>query len=537
LDAPDLIIPVRMDATKALASLGKVGLAGKQAGVAVASGAAKAKKGLDSAGGGAEKLGTSLVGLMRAQIDLQTIRATVNAIGGAFNDTAKYIQEMAKEFQGLRKSMQEVATLKGVANSSQFTVEEAKKAESFHLSPQEFRDFQAQFQNYAGSQIGTHEATGKIVEGAKLTTKQGEEYSGRVAELMKASGISPAVGAELAALLLENKKGPQDVDALIKELSRTFQVLEKGRVPLQQALPQMSQIMGHGISAEEAAKMFSIVAPASLGQEGTAVEAALRAIEEMKAKGTGQEFGVKEGMSQYDSVKSFAENIDKRKQDLVSQGKTEQEAQDSVAKLLAKKGVAADVWERRGLVAGFSRQGVELGGFERYERIARETPEDFEATRKKRYEESAQGRQDAIDNAQAVARAEMGQRGNARAKLRQITEIELTKGAAFEKVQPGAEAASHLPGVSDAQTILINQQAIRHGRAMLRESESLTDTATTTKQGLTDQLLREMLKRLESMDEETKKANAKKMGIGGELRPPTAPLISPPAGGANKRGS
>ena len=52
---------------------------------------------------------------------------------------------MAKEFQGLRKTMQEVATLKGVANENQFTLEEAKKAQAFHLTPTEYRDFQAQF--------------------------------------------------------------------------------------------------------------------------------------------------------------------------------------------------------------------------------------------------------------------------------------------------------------------------------------------------------------------------------------------------------
>ena len=143
----------------------------------------------------------------------------------------------------------------------------------------------------------------------------------------------------------------------------------------------MTQIMGHGISAEEAAKMFSIVAPARRAAEGMAVEAALRAVEEMKAKGTGKEFGVKEGMAQYESVKAFAESINKRKQDLVAGGKTEQEATDIMNRELAKAGVAADVRERRGLVAGFGRQGIELGGFRAYEKIARETPENFEKSR------------------------------------------------------------------------------------------------------------------------------------------------------------
>ena len=76
-------------------------------------------------------------------------------------------------------------------------------------------------------------------------------------------------------------------------------------------------------------------------------------------------------------MKAFAENIDKRKQDLIAGGKTEQEATDIVNKKLAEAGVAADVRERRGLVAGFGRQGVELGRFECYEKIARETPRRF----------------------------------------------------------------------------------------------------------------------------------------------------------------
>ena len=263
---------------------------------------------------------------------------------------------------------------------------------------------------------------------------------------MKASGINPQIGAELAGALLEQKKEPQDVEKLMGELNKTFTVLEKGRVPMSQALPQMTQIMGRGISAEEAAKMFSIVALASPGAEEMAVEAALRVIEETKAKGTGKEFGVKEGMTQYESVKAFAENIDKRKQDLIAGGKTEQEATDIVNKKLAEAGVAADVRERRGLVAGFGRQGVELGRFECYEKIARETPQDFEKARTQKYEESKQGRQDKVDVAEAVAKVEAAERNERLAMWRQIAKIELTKDGASGCNQPRAELASHLAG-------------------------------------------------------------------------------------------
>ena len=279
-----------------------------------------------------------------------------------------------------------------------------------------------------------------------------------------------------------------------------------------------------------------------------AVEAALRAVEEMKAKGTGKEFGVKEGMTQYESVKAFAENINKRKQDLVAGGKTEQEATDIMNRKLAEAGVAADVRERRGLVAGFGRQGIELGGFARYEKIARETPENFEKSRIQKYEASKQGQQDKVDVAEAVAKAEPGERNEELAKWRQIAEVELTKGSAFERVQPGAEMASHLPGASDARTILINQQAIRRARAMLGQQGEADDTVTAVNQGLTDQLLRELLKKLENIDSNTRKLNAQRALGGDPVRREIAasviggammsrPLTAPPPGGDNKRGS
>ena len=69
---------------------------------------------------------------------------------------------------------------------------------------------------------------------------------------------------------------------------------------------------------------------------------------------------------------------------------------------------------------------------------------------------------------------------------------------------------------------------------MLGEGEQVGDTASSVNLGLTDDLLRQLLKRLEAIDENTKKANAEKMGIGGS---PTPPLTAPPAGGAGKRGS
>ena len=170
---------------------------------------------------------------------------------------------------------------------------------------------------------------------------QGQNYGRALAELMKGAGINLAVGPELAGSHREHTKGPENAEKLMKELSTNFQVLEKGRVPLRHGLPQMSHIRGHGINAEDAEKTFSIVAPASRGQEDTVLEAELRAIEEMKAECTGKELGVEKGMGRCESTNAVKRNIYNRKLDLVAVGNTDEKATVEVAGLLKQKDVRA----------------------------------------------------------------------------------------------------------------------------------------------------------------------------------------------------
>jgi hypothetical protein len=508
---PALVIPMRIDGKDALKVLNAIAAASAHAGTAGAAAGNAAGAGMKHAAEGAQGYGRELANIMKAQIGLASVKQVASAVRESWDDTAKYVQNAAKEFQNLRKTMQEVATLKGEQNSTEFTLKEARQAEAFHLNPSEYRDFQAQFQNYAGAQIGD------VAQGAKLTGAQGEDYAGRVALLMKGSGVNPAEGAELAGSLLENSKGPQDVDALMKRLSTTFQVLQKGRVPLSRALPEISQIMGMGVEAEDAAKMYSIVSPAAAGQEGTSVQAALRAVQEMKSKGTGEEFGIKTGMTAMESVRAFAGNVNDRKQALMAGGDTEQAAQDKVMQLLMEKHAAADSREARGLVSGFGRQGVELGGFERYDKVAAGVSGSYEADARKTYLEGKEGRTDAIRTAKAVADAEMGARNEGIERRRQIAEVELEKSGGFEKFGAGEVARSLLPGALDVKSQKINEQMIRRGRAEAGQRFVGADQAAASySQGATDAVMRDILGRIEE--------NTRKGG-----------MAAPPPGGANKR--
>ena len=87
-----------------------------------------------------------------------------------------------------------------------------------------------------------------------------------------------------------------------------------------------------------------------------------RAVEEMKVAKKETDFGVTTKMNAYESVKAFGANLSQRKAKLLAGGKTEEEAKIEIARSLKEAGVAGDIRERRGLVAGFGRMGTRLAG-------------------------------------------------------------------------------------------------------------------------------------------------------------------------------
>jgi hypothetical protein len=486
---PELVIPVRVDVKGIAAQLGQVAAAGKKAGDQTAQGFAKAK-------GASEGLGTSLLGLMKAQIGLAAIRQTAQAVASDFKESNEYVMRTAKEFQNLRKTMQEVATLRGVANTNKFTLSEAQAAQASGLTPAERRDAQSAFLNFAGAQIGDE-------QGKKLNTAQADDFSSRIAVMMKSAGYSPQAGMNLGGAMLQQKTGPQNVDALMKEFGVAFQVMEKGQVPIERAAPELAELMAMGMSAKEAALSFSVASPAAPGQEGAAVQGAFRAIEEMKVEGKEGLFGVTNKMTPYESVKAFGANLaDKRAANLAA-GMNDEEAKTQLAKELAQAGVAGDIRQRRGLIAGFGRMGAELGGFNLFEDVARDTPADFEAQRRARYEGSSAGQQARIEAAAEVADAEAGERGDALKKVRDRAEIELTKAGRFEAPPMLDRMRATVPtgGLwsDDRKSMQINSQAIQGMRARLGEGSNALDPIVAANTNQTNILLRQLIDRVAAL--------------------------------------
>ena len=139
------------------------------------------------------------------------------AISSEFKRAADYCKNLAMEFAELRQMMQQVAALKGQPNTNEFTVAEAREGESGSLMPQEWRQFQEQFQIYGGAYIEgeqnrfVEEREGK--DGKKETVRpssKAEEYQQNLAEFAKARGIPAAEIAQLGGALLQFSEGPQN---------------------------------------------------------------------------------------------------------------------------------------------------------------------------------------------------------------------------------------------------------------------------------------------------------------------------------------
>ena len=268
---PDLIIPLRLDPDKATAALTKVGAAGKKAGDDVDSGAKQGKKGLQGLESGATAAATAVPARSgKAQMGFAALKCRSAAIGDEFKRAADYVKSLGRR---LRRTSQDDARTRSPcrrAKPNEFTLEQAKQGQKYGLTPEENRRFQSEFMNFAGSQVGTDQKTGGVAKGAKLTEEQGKEFSGRIAAMMKTAGIDPALGAQLGGAMLQNAKGPQDVEKLMRDFAETFALAQKGPVPLGQMLPQLSRIMAHDILPQDAAKMFNVVGvPRAPGEEGT----------------------------------------------------------------------------------------------------------------------------------------------------------------------------------------------------------------------------------------------------------------------------
>ena len=139
----ELIIPVRMDSSRARQELSKLGQEGKETGSEVARGVNQARDALgrfqssaDGAatamhgvGGAAKSAGSELAGFLKLQVGVQAFSRLAGTLSDQFRQTAEEIGRASKEWQSFRASLQGVSSLSGQQNSNTFAEGEVARAE------------------------------------------------------------------------------------------------------------------------------------------------------------------------------------------------------------------------------------------------------------------------------------------------------------------------------------------------------------------------------------------------------------------------
>jgi hypothetical protein len=526
MDAPELIVPIRMDASGATSALKNFGATGAKAGDEVAKGAAKAEGGIKGAAHAVGEFGRQAVAVHGMQLAFSAVGGAVAAMGAEFKNAVDYINTIAKEFVELRQAMQQVAALKGQPNSNEFTVNESRKAFQVSLTPQEWKTFQEQFQSFGGAYLEGDQARFQDREGKSAQT-QGEEYQQKIAEFAKSRGIPAADIAQLGGALLQFSEGPQTTEDLMSKLGKVYKTLERAPTPVAQLLPQMSRVMAQGASAEEASQMLAIMSEAMPGEEETGVTNTIKAITNQTLEGKGAALGQEKGMTRVEQIKAAVKAI-----------KARQEKGEDLDAILHE--IAPDLREMRG-VKGFLTRGLEAEGFERTKGYQEETPADFVEKSIADYEKTDAGRYARAVAKRALTEAEAGSRQAELETLKEEAIGRMTERGDFEEFHLGEAAVrgatSKITGVdsrqqrinaeiladvgrraSDAGVTSLLDPRTAHGRAEIATTSATQDQLTINKQ--IQELLRQIAESNQKIAEKIKAEEPR-----GE---PGKPISAPP---------
>lgn len=521
----ELIIPVRLDPGKAKVGLADLGQSARKTTGDVSQGfdrsrnslgyftgaAKQADQAVHGIGGAAKAAGSELAGLMKAQMGLGAIKGLAAGIGAEWRAVADDIGKASREWMAFRKNLSGVASLSGKPATNAFASAEVDAAEKAGVKPEDFKKLRESFLSKASAHIGAG-------ENAKLSEADAAEFQQALAAYGQTKGIDAGLMGEFGGGLITQAKGKQTAAGMKRQAGAVLAQLEASSTDVKQLLPQQIRVQAQGLQAEDAAAVLASAPEYAPGEESTHVLQAIAAMRDLQLKGNGDEFGLKKGGDEFQNLRALVANLQKR----AAAG----EDMDKVLDEVAPERVGQRAF--RGMLNQGGRENLD-----RWRKIASETPDDLIDTTVKAHRGTETGRDEAIESAAAVEDARLGLRGEAIERRRQIARIEATKGGLREHVQYGQLPAGLLPGADGMEDRIVNQQAIRRLRGELGESSGLGDALASTNKGMTNDLMRELMDRLDKQHEQQAQTN-KLLGEQNRMIADDArananrPLVAPP---------
>jgi hypothetical protein len=361
VDAPELILPLRLDDGKALEQLRNLSVAGTAAtdqvmhGIQTAPGATRnlAKETTRTAGTAAN-LGTEIGGLVKAQLTLAAVKQVASAFADSMNQAAERAAQMSKDFVQLQKSMQGIACLAEEKHIDKFTLEEAQKAGAANATPEEFVGLRKSFLAKASLYIGEGPSS-------KLSAADAEEVQRTAAQYASQKGISQQEMGGFIGGLLAQEKGPTTAEAFKKKIGAVFSALEASSTKVVQLLPDIMRVEAAALSAEQSASLLAQMPEIGPGEESTYVLRAVEELREKRNKGEGEKFGLIQGQHAYQMIQAVVKNLEER-----------QAKDEDLEKLLIE--LTPDRISRRA-IRGLLEQGG-TKGLERWKGLVENAPAD-----------------------------------------------------------------------------------------------------------------------------------------------------------------
>jgi hypothetical protein len=447
VDAPDLIIPIRMEPSKATAALSKVGAAGKKTGDDVDTGAGAGKKGINGLGDSGDKATTSILALSKTYIGFATIQSVAMAVGDEFKKAADYVKELASKFIELQKTLQSLASLEGKQNQNEYTQQEVAK-EAANLKPEEMIDFRTKFMAKASMYVGDKETS-------KMTQEDADKLQGASAEFAKGKGINAGTMADFVGGMLAQEKSQVTAEEMLAKFGEVYATLEASSTDPEKLMQGMIELMAAGFPTEKAAPMIAVMSEIAPGQEATYIQ---RTTTELGQQQREDKIGEKQQLYQGMEPREQLEAVIKDPQKEMEAGETPEKKE----KILQQKAseITGEVVAFQ-TITSVARQ--ELGLMEAWEDITKNTPDDkvytdIEADRKF---EVGRRRHEKVRLAAGEAKIHGVNVEVDMAKIR--VQVELTEEHAFDKRnvigQLARGAYGKLSG-GDVKQRLINEQAL-----------------------------------------------------------------------------
>lgn len=480
----DLVIPLKLDSRQAMSDLQRMASEGRRAGK-------ETQEGLEGASKAGAGLGSVLTDVISHNA-LQLLRETSGLLVKTFQETADHVKSVSKEFTQLQETLRIIATFKGEKLTDEFTVDLARKGAAAGLTPEQQRNFEKQFQGFAGQFMG---------EGKKFTSAQGEELGQRAAAFMNVRGIDPSQGGAIFGEILQQATGKESTDELMAKFGKAYVVLEQAKGDPAQLLGQVGQVTAQGVDVQTGAKLMRAMAQRDPGEAGTSARAVLRGLASVRTEGKAGELGITEDMDvfkQLEQINKMAPKQQKAREDFI-------------------RSYFKDEREFSGVMAGINF-GVEGGLFAQADIEAGQITGKTDIDAVKEFKKDPAGRRIFNRAELAAERVATGARKAGIDDAKVIAEKELEKEGRFDEVTPGDLLRGAIPFGPSVKEQLINERAL----ANVQKQTGIESKFLTTIGMGESELNREILGALHQANEQRKEGNTDRKAV------TQKPLIAPP---------